>query len=227
MCVRPHLVWVVFVGARVCPSPPPAQRRRQACQRVHIVAAPQALEEAWAGDDHIGPADVQRSKSFTNGDEPTPQPPNRRWQRHRRIAYVGCCDLEARCACCRDNCLLDLGKQTRQARRQEVRQQAECAARLWAIPASHANAARPRACVAAMTRQAAAAESMQWTPRYRRGLPLAARNVRLHAGTRMQRNLQACSSPRQRISERESELCGVNGATATVSGKPPQRSLSG
>lgn len=71
MRVRPHLVLAVFSGTRICPSRCPTQWRRHAFQRVHVVSAPQALEEAWATG-HIGPADIQRSKSLTHGDEPTP-----------------------------------------------------------------------------------------------------------------------------------------------------------
>lgn len=91
---------------------------------------------------------------------------------------------------CHGDAVLDRGKQARQPRGKEVRQQAECSTALRAIPSSDPQPRGRRPDVTAMTGKRAAARRMQGATGQSRLLPLPIPDVRVDARHCPQRNLQ-------------------------------------
>jgi len=124
---------------------------------------------------------LQRSQCELNGSEAPAQPTHSRRQRQRQLPHHRGRLLDAWRP--GDDCdyLLDLDKQPRQASGHEVRQQAERAVSLWAIPTGHAKALRSGPRVAAVACETAAPAGVQRAHGQGRVAPLLGRDVRIDA----------------------------------------------
>lgn len=164
----------------------PTKRWRQLRQHLRIQAATQAHQRP--GLTHVDDVDDdpfegirQGAQCELHGSKAAAQPTYSRWQRQRQVTYRPGRRLDAARACDDSDNLLDLGKQARQACGHEVRQQAEGAVSLRAIPTSHTKTLRSNPRVAAMARETAATAEMQRAHGQRRVAPLCGRDVSIDA----------------------------------------------
>lgn len=149
-------------GARPKPSGLPTKWWWQMRQHLHIQATTQMHQPPRLTHvDYTVTGTSQGAQCKLNGSKPSAQPAHRRRQRQRQLTHRRGRCLDAWSAGDGSDDLFDLDKQTRQAGTHEVRQQAEGAVPLRAIPPGHTKALRTGSRIAAMARETAATAGVQ------------------------------------------------------------------